>query len=54
MNLAYPLPSGAAVKFLDDGTTYLGTQLEVPGEDSSNEWLEPVDDEAYRKATEGK
>lgn len=28
--------------------------LEVPGEDSSNEWLEPVDDEAYRKATEGK
>ena len=28
VNLAYPLPSGAAVKFLDDGTTYLGTQLE--------------------------
>ena len=34
VNLAYRLPSGAAIKFLDDGTTYLGTQLEseiVPG-----------------------
>ena len=28
VNLAYPLPSGAAIRFLDDGTTYLGTQLE--------------------------
>ncbi|MBO4326142.1 MAG: zinc ribbon domain-containing protein, partial [Clostridia bacterium] len=28
VNLAYPLPGGAAVKFLDDGTTYLGNQLE--------------------------
>ena len=28
VNLAYPLPSGMQVKFLDDGTTYLGTQLE--------------------------
>ena len=28
VNLAYPLPSGATAKFLDDGTTYLGTQLE--------------------------
>ena len=28
VNLAYPLPSGASVKFLDDQTTYLGTQLE--------------------------
>ena len=28
VNLAYPLPSGAAVKFLDDHTTYLGNQLE--------------------------
>ncbi|MBQ6662913.1 MAG: helix-turn-helix domain-containing protein [Firmicutes bacterium] len=28
VNLAYPLPSGASVKFLDDQTTYLGNQLE--------------------------
>lgn len=28
VNLAYPLPSGESVKFLNDGTTYLGTQLE--------------------------
>ena len=28
VNLPYRLPSGAEVKFLDDGTTYLGTQLE--------------------------
>ena len=28
VNLAYPLPSGFSVKFLDDGTTYLGNQLE--------------------------
>ena len=28
VNLAYPLPSGMSVKFLDDGTTYLGNQLE--------------------------
>ena len=28
VNLAYPLPSGASVKFLDDRVTYLGTQLE--------------------------
>ena len=27
VNLAYPLPSGATVKFLNDGTTYLGNQL---------------------------
>ncbi|MBQ6380097.1 MAG: helix-turn-helix domain-containing protein [Clostridia bacterium] len=27
VNLAYPLPNGTAVRFLDDGTTYLGTQL---------------------------
>ena len=27
VNLAYPLPSGAAIRFLNDGTTYLGTQL---------------------------
>ena len=28
VNLAYPLPSGVAVRFLDDQTTYLGNQLE--------------------------
>ena len=28
VNLAYPLPSGLSVKFLNDGTTYLGNQLE--------------------------
>ena len=28
VNLAYRLPGGAEAKFLDDGTTYLGTQLE--------------------------
>ena len=28
VNLPYRLPSGAAVPFLNDGTTYLGTQLE--------------------------
>lgn len=28
VNLAYRLPNGANVKFLDDGTTYLGNQLE--------------------------
>ena len=28
VNLAYPLPSGFSVKFLDDQTTYLGNQLE--------------------------
>ena len=27
VNLAYPLPSGVSVKFLNDNTTYLGTQL---------------------------
>ena len=28
VNLAYPLPSGFSAKFLNDGTTYLGNQLE--------------------------
>ena len=28
VNLAYPLPNGASVKFLDDSTTYLGNQIE--------------------------
>ncbi len=27
VNLAYPLPGGAKAKFLNDGTTYLGTEL---------------------------
>ena len=34
VNLEYPLPNGSKVKFLNDGTTYLGNQLEseiVPG-----------------------
>ena len=31
VNLAYPMPNGANVKFLDDNATYLGNQLE--GED---------------------
>lgn len=28
VNLEYPLPNGVKAKFLDDGTTYLGAQLE--------------------------
>ncbi len=28
VNLAYPIPGGKSVQFLDDGTTYLGNQLE--------------------------
>ncbi len=28
VNLAYPLPSGEKAKFLNDGTTYLGNQME--------------------------
>ncbi|MBR4023690.1 MAG: DNA-binding protein, partial [Firmicutes bacterium] len=28
VNLEYPLPGGAKVKFLNDNTTYLGNQLE--------------------------
>ena len=31
VNLAYKLPGGAKVKFLDDGATYLGNQLESSG-----------------------
>ena len=31
VNLAYRLPSGAHVRFLNDQTTYLGTQLEADG-----------------------
>ena len=30
VNLAYPLPSGKNVPFLDDRATYLGNQLEAP------------------------
>ncbi len=38
VNLAYPLPSGMSVKFLDDKTTYLGNQLEPEfGQDPDNE-----------------
>ncbi len=33
VNLAYPLPGGASVKFLDDGTTYLGNQLQSEGDE---------------------
>ena len=33
VNIAYPLPGGASAKFLDDGTTYLGTQLPSEDED---------------------
>ena len=29
VNLAYPLPGGMRAKFLDDGATYLGNQLEA-------------------------
>ncbi|MBR5095342.1 MAG: helix-turn-helix domain-containing protein [Oscillospiraceae bacterium] len=33
VNLTYPLPGGATARFLDERTTYLGTQLEgAPGE----------------------
>ena len=28
VNLSYRLPGGVEARFLDDGTTYLGTQLE--------------------------
>lgn len=28
VNLEYPIPGGSKVRFLDDGTTYLGNQLE--------------------------
>lgn len=28
------------------------TAIEVPGENSSNEWLEPVNDEEYKKINE--
>ena len=31
VNLAYPLPSGQAVRFLDDKAVYLGAQIEVDG-----------------------
>ena len=31
---------------------FLHLALEVPGEEASNEWLEPVIDEQYLKATD--
>lgn len=33
VNLAYPLPSGESVRFLNDQTTYLGNQLESGSDD---------------------
>ena len=33
VNLEYTLPNGSRVKFLDDGATYLGTQLESEADD---------------------
>ena len=33
INLAYPLPNGECVRFLEDGGTYLGTQLESESEE---------------------
>ena len=33
VNLAYPLPNGNSVRFLDDGATYLGNQLESESSD---------------------
>ena len=33
VNLAYPLPGGETVKFLDDTKVYLGSQIEMPGSD---------------------
>ena len=33
VNLPYPLPSGETVKFLDDKNVYLGTQIELAGEE---------------------
>ncbi len=32
VNLAYPLPSGESARFLKDGVTYLGNQLETGGD----------------------
>ena len=29
INMEYQLPNGSLVKFLDDGATYLGNQLEI-------------------------
>ena len=33
VNLAYPLPGGKKVKFLEDKNVYLGTQVELAGEE---------------------
>ena len=33
VNLAYPLPSGRCVQFLDDKRVYWGNQIEQPGSD---------------------
>lgn len=31
VNLEYPLPNGQRVKLLEDGKIYLGSQVEIPG-----------------------
>ena len=33
VNLSYPLPSGQTVQFLKDKDIYLGSQIEVPGQE---------------------
>ena len=40
VDLAYPLPSGEKVRFLNDGRTYLGNQLESEfgGASASGSW----------------
>ena len=35
INMEYRLPNGKLVKFLDDGATYLGTQLECEFDESA-------------------
>ncbi len=44
----YAVSPGATADSSRRGSTHLA--LEVPGEEASNEWLEPVDNEEYLKA----